>query len=127
MSRRVLVCGGRDFTDYDYACQVLDDIHAAQPIGAVIHGNSRGADTAAGVWAWKHRKEGVNCWPVPAQWAKFGKSAGPKRNQAMIGMGPDLVVAFPGGRGTADMIRRAKAAGIPVFEPGATPPIDGED
>jgi hypothetical protein len=40
----------------------------------------------------------------------------------MIDQGrPDLVVAFPGGRGTADMVRRARAAGISVIEIGATP------
>jgi hypothetical protein len=34
----------------------------------------------------------------------------------MLEYGPDLVVAFPGGRGTADMVRRAKAAGCEVLE-----------
>lgn len=47
--------------------------------------------------------------------ATNGKAAGPIRNQRMLDEGkPDLVVAFPGGRGTADMVRRAKAAGVPV-------------
>ncbi|WP_034859903.1 DUF2493 domain-containing protein [Sinorhizobium sojae] len=110
---RVLVCGGRDYCDYETIKRVLDDLHAEHPIEAVIHGNSRGADRLSGVWA---KLRNVPCWPVPAQWAKYGKAAGPKRNQAMLGHRPALVVAFPGGNGTADMIRRAKAASIPVHE-----------
>ena len=52
----------------------------------------------------------------PADWKKYGKSAGPLRNQRMIDEGkPDLVVAFPGGVGTADMISRAKAYNISVL------------
>ena len=53
----------------------------------------------------------------PADWNKFGKAAGFIRNQQMIDEGkPDLVVALPGGRGTADMVRRAKKHGIEVAE-----------
>jgi acyl-CoA synthetase (NDP forming) len=53
----------------------------------------------------------------PANWKKHGKSAGPIRNQLMLDVGkPDLVIAFPGGSGTADMIRRARKAGVPVKE-----------
>ena len=56
----------------------------------------------------------------PAAWNKWGYSAGPRRNAWMIEYGkPDHVLAFPGGPGTADMVRRARAAGIPVTEIGA--------
>lgn len=45
------------------------------------------------------------------------RSAGPKRNQRMLDKGkPDLVLAFPGGDGTADMVRKAKSAGVPIIE-----------
>jgi len=44
------------------------------------------------------------------------RRAGPERNAAMLGLGPDLVVAFPGGSGTAGMVRLAKAAGVEVIE-----------
>ena len=55
----------------------------------------------------------------PADWIRHGRAAGPIRNEQMLREGcPDLVVAFhddPGlGRGTADMVRRALAAGVPV-------------
>ena len=106
---RVLVCGGRDYSDKDRVFQVLDDIGAK----FVIHGNARGADTLAHEWAMTRRKHGIAC---PAQWARDGKRAGPLRNQRMLGHQPDLVLAFPGGRGTADMVARARRAGVPVME-----------
>jgi hypothetical protein len=53
----------------------------------------------------------------PADWEKYGKAAGPIRNQQILVEGkPDLVVAFQGGRGTANMVSRAQQAGVPVVE-----------
>ena len=50
-----------------------------------------------------------------AQWDKYGKAAGAIRNQQMLDEGkPELVVAFPGGRGTEDMVNRAKKAGLGI-------------
>jgi hypothetical protein len=90
----------------------LDGIHRATPI--IVHGAAEGADALAERWA---KAEFIGRHRFPAQWDKYGKAAGPIRNQAMIDKGkPDLVVAFPGDRGTADMGRRAKAAGIKVVE-----------
>jgi hypothetical protein len=116
---RVIVCGGRDYMDWDAGFAALDKIHAETPIEFVFHGNARGADSIASAWASEpmRARRGVRNCPCPAQWAKHGKSAGPKRNQAMLGNGIDLVIAFPGGRGTADMVRRARAAGVSVVEP----------
>jgi hypothetical protein len=66
----------------------------------------------AGEWA---DVFGVPFRIFPANWKKHGRAAGPMRNQQMLDEGkPDLVIAFPGGSGTADMVRRAKAAGVPV-------------
>lgn len=53
----------------------------------------------------------------PADWDKYGKSAGYIRNQQMLDEGcPDYVVAFPGGAGTNMMKRIASKAGVPVIE-----------
>lgn len=106
---RVLVCGGRDFSDFGLLCEVLDEVKPTY----LIHGNARGADTLAGQWAFMRGVRGIAC---PANWARDGKRAGPLRNQRMLGQAPDLVVAFPGGRGTADMVARARKAGVPVRE-----------
>lgn len=113
---RVLVCGGRDYDDLVGVSIVLDTMHVRKPFTALIGGGARGADAGAATWAWH---VGVPIEQFPADWETHGKAAGPIRNQRMIDEGrPDLVVAFPGGKGTADMVRRARAAGIEVREIG---------
>lgn len=111
---RALVCGGRDYADAVRVKEVLDEVHAVLNIVAVIHGAARGADSLAGAWA---RGAGVAEVACPADWETFGRSAGVRRNQAMLDdEKPDLVIAFPGGRGTADMMRRATAHGVEVID-----------
>src|SRR5690606_23679369 len=91
----------------------------------IIHGAASGADTLAELWA---EKMALGRHRFPAQWDKYGKAAGPIRNQAMIDKGkPQFVIAFPGGRGTADMIRRAREAGIDVAEIRAALKMEGRD
>jgi len=108
---RILVCGGRDFSDYFYLRKVLQK-HVAQ-IDTLIHGGARGADSAAKFWT---EANGISQVEFKADWDQHGKAAGPIRNQQMIDEGhPDMVIAFPGGTGTADMIRRAEEAGIKVI------------
>jgi len=112
---RIIVCGGRDFTDQAALTRVLDRLRTRRTIDAVIEGNQRGADRMAGFWA---RKRGILNLKFDAEWDRYGKGAGPIRNQRMIDEGkPDGVVAFPGRTGTANMIDLAHKAGIPVWEP----------
>jgi hypothetical protein len=111
---RVLVCGGRNFSDDQYSDEVLDNLHESRgPITVIINGGAHGADACARWWA-ESRK--VKCVTVPANWAEFGKAAGPIRNERMLrDFKPDMVVAFLGGRGTKDMVRRAELAGVEVL------------
>lgn len=112
--KRVIVCGGRDYSNEDSIWHFLTYLHRKAPIALLIHGGATGADAIASQWAIQHR---VRQLPFPADWKKHGKSAGPIRNQAMIDEGkPDMVIAFPGGKGTADMKRRAQAAGIELHD-----------
>lgn len=105
---KVLVCGGRDFSDSAWVFRVLDSLNPDH----IIEGGATGADAFAQAWA-IHRCKTLST--VQADWKRHGKRAGSIRNQEMIDrFHPDLVIAFPGGRGTADMIRRAKKAGIEV-------------
>lgn len=111
---RVLVCGGRNYTDQAMLFGALDMEAESRRLWRVIQGGANGADKLARMWAYSRKCEMEN---YPADWDKHGKAAGPIRNQQMIDEGkPTKVFAFAGGRGTADMVRRAKAAGIPVFE-----------
>lgn len=107
---RLLVCGGRDFNGY---LAVKECLRLLRP-SVVIHGGARGADDEADEAA---AALGITVLPYPADWARYGRRAGPIRNAQMLADGePDAVLAFPGGRGTADMVRRAKRAGVPVWE-----------
>jgi hypothetical protein len=110
---RVLVCGGRDFNNVAFIWSRLDALHEQKGFTHLIHGGARGADTIAGDWA---KTKPIERYVCRADWDKYGKAAGPYRNARMLEWLPDLVVAFPGGRGTADMIRQAKSAGVEVVE-----------
>ena len=125
---RVLVCGDREYLDYISVHNVLkhlvEDFIETTP-GAtiddfvVIQGGAKGADFLAKVWCYCYTGGWfkLRCEEYPANWKKYGKGAGPIRNQQMLDEGkPDLVVAFPGNDGTADMVARAKEAGVKVIE-----------
>lgn len=116
---RVLVCGGRDYNDCHRVWTVLGDLHAVTPIAEIIHGGAPGADMWARTWG---HSANLPVFEYAADWRRHGRAAGPIRNQQMIDEGkPNLVVAFPGGRGTADMVKRARAAGIEVREVDPSP------
>ncbi len=110
---KVLVCGGRDFDDRAAVYATLDRLHADRPFGAMIAGGARGADTLAVEWA---QNRGVPFDVYMADWEGLGRKAGPIRNQRMLVEGkPDLVLAFPGGKGTAGMVTLARNAGVDVI------------
>jgi hypothetical protein len=105
---RVLFCGGRHFDDTRRVRAAFD---ALRPT-FVITGGATGADTLADNVA---AARGVPRVVYPANWEGDGKAAGPIRNARMLSEGrPDLVVAFYGGRGPADLETKAKAAGVHV-------------
>lgn len=104
---RVLVCGGRDY-------QGDVSILMTLPIDILIHGGARGADLRSAQWA---MTQGIHCAKVDALWDYFGKSAGFKRNSAMLLLNPDICVAFPGGVGTRMMIELCMKNNIEVWSP----------
>jgi len=108
----VLVTGGRNFADYQTVENAMDSLLLKYPTLELIHGGASGADALADRWA---KKRLVPCEVFPADWKKHGRAAGPIRNQEMLDQHPQIVVAFPGGRGTQDMILRAKRAKITVI------------
>lgn len=122
---RILVCGGRKYgkarSERDHIYRELyertlptdPEYMLPDPSTFIMAGDAKGADSVALDWAIVTYSEFQE---FKADWTKYGKSAGPIRNQQMIDEGkPDLVLAFPGGAGTADMVRRALAAGIKVI------------
>lgn len=112
MTARILVCGGRNYSNREKLDAVLNAI--VLPHAVIISGGASGADDLAARWA---IARGVQTQIFKADWNRHGRGAGSIRNQQMLDEGkPNLVIAFPGGRGTADMIARAKAAGVYVSE-----------
>jgi hypothetical protein len=107
---RILVCGGRDYANAARIELVLSILGPT----LLINGAARGADTLAATWA---ARNGVPARHFPAAWEQYGKSAGAKRNRQMLREGkPQLVVAFPGGAGTHDMVGAAMQNGVPVLD-----------
>lgn len=128
---KVLVCGGRDYADKAKVFEVLDYINLNRAkISLVIHGAAKGADTLGAEWA---RARHVEDDGYPALWdwleapnavikrradgKPYNANAGPDRNAKMLAVGkPDVVVAFPGGRGTNDMLEKARMSGVKCWE-----------
>lgn len=110
---KVLVCGGRSFNDRHMVNAILSEIRPVPTL--IIHGGAAGADRIADFWA-KARKIPVASYPVSKdEWALHGLAAGPIRNAKMLDeSAPDLVIAFPGGSGTANTVMLAERRRIPV-------------
>lgn len=122
---KVCVTGGRASTEVALIYDSLDAVHRATPITALAHGGAgkigpitgrlRGADLIAGAWAETRGIEVVSFPVTEDDWLAYGRGAGPRRNRIMLNsFKPELLVAFPGGAGTADCIRAATTLGIEV-------------
>lgn len=110
----LLITGGRDFDDMELAFDAIAEIHRLYPISVIVHGNARGADKMADKVA---DTIGIDRIMMPANWVKHKKGAGPIRNRAMLDILPiDMILAFPGGAGTANMKTQAKDRGISILE-----------
>ena len=115
MKKRILICGGRDYNDNNKFINVMNNLRLwFDPKFCIIQGGARGADRLAMGWAFF---QGCPMIEMRANWDYYDKDAGTVRNTWMIEYAmPDLVIAFPGGTGTANMIKQSKAASIDVFE-----------
>ena len=118
MVRACIVCGGRLFQDRELMHDALSDLLMRQHghLDTIVHGGASGADYLAGEWG---KRNGYQVIVFEANWKQHGKAAGPIRNSLMLELAkPELVVAFPGGRGTADMIRKAEEVDVLTIEVG---------
>jgi hypothetical protein len=126
---RAIVCGGRHFQERAYLFWVMDTLHRTMRFSLIVQGGQKFRDkethdiiAGADYWAleWS-RWRGVRSATEAAQWVtadgEKDRSAGPRRNQLMLDKyHPDVVIAFPGGRGTASMTSLAIRARVPVVE-----------
>jgi len=130
MKKRLIVCGGRT---YGYHVERDRPIKHPEELAVIewaltewlptidgfgpnettlVHGAAHGADSAAAKIA---GGLGFEPEPHPASWDLHGRAAGPIRNKEMLDAGADMVMAFPGGRGTAGMMAIAIKAGVPTY------------
>jgi hypothetical protein len=116
---RILVTGSRNWPDKEIIANALIDLTNWFPIiwedVVIVHGDCpTGADAMAQEFAEQH---GIRTERHPADWKRYGKFAGPKRNQEMVDLGADICLAFilPGSRGTKHCMGAAEKAGIPVW------------
>jgi hypothetical protein len=132
-----LITGSRSWPDPQLlADRLMDAWHDATQLGhqdiVIVHGGADGADTLARLWAEGHGLQDEQYdapWSAPcapqcppghrrkrARGGDYCPLAGHRRNQAMVDTGADLCIAFShnNSTGTADCMRRATAAGIPI-------------
>lgn len=124
MAGKIIVTGGRDFKDREFVFRVLNALQAeGGPITELVEGGATGVDAHCRAWA-KQNLHGEGQWKVctwistvKANWALFGRAAGPLRNAAMCTKHRDAaaLIAFPGGRGTESCVAVAHRVGIPVI------------
>lgn len=129
---RVVVCGGRKYSNTYAVMRELDALHEQTPITELMEGGAQGADALAMHWAMSRPE--IRHHQCRADWgdlsypdavirtrpdgSQYDARAGHRRNAMMVAWKPDLLVAFPGGGGTADMIRQAEIAGIKIIRAG---------
>jgi hypothetical protein len=108
---RVLVCGGRDYSDEKKVFETLDKVKDKYGDDVIIiHGACSGADDLAEKWA-KDRE--VEYMGFPAKWKKQNRAAGPIRNKRMRDVSiPDACIAFGGSDGTKGMCKLMEDIGL---------------
>jgi hypothetical protein len=109
---KVVICGDRHWADRP----MIEERMRALPRGTVvITGGASGADSIAAEIA---REIGFPSVVIEAEWSKYGRGAGPKRNRQMLACEPDLVIAFhrnlAASRGTKNCVQQARGLGIQV-------------
>ena len=104
---KLIIAGGRDFNDYDMLAKAVDSFIALHPdIDTIVSGKARGADTLGERYAKEHN---MTVLSFPADWNKYGKSAGYRRNEQMAEEA-DACICFWNGvsKGTQHMINLAR-------------------
>lgn len=129
----MLVTGGRDYANEAFVFETLDAFNTSWPITLIVHGAAKGADSLAAAWADLHRiphtKDRFKAlWSdlgapgariMAGKFGSYNANAGKDRNQRMLDEEkPEVVIAFPGGHGTADMVARAERAKVHVIHAG---------
>ncbi len=108
---KVIIAGSRTITDYEKLLEAVHD--SGFTVSSVISGMATGADALGVIYA---NKNDIPLLEHPANWAKYGKSAGPIRNNQMAQAADALIALWDGkSPGTKHMISTAEKVGLKVF------------
>ena len=109
---KVIIAGGRDFDDFNRLCQICDEFLQDQNDIEIVSGAYKGADLLGERYAIERN---YSIKQFPADWRRYGKSAGHKRNIEMAAYA-DVLIAFWDGesKGTKHMIELATYSGFKV-------------
>lgn len=109
---KIIVAGGRHFNNYQLLKLKLNAIISGVVGVEIVSGGAKGADALGERYAREHN---IPLTIIHANWDKYGKAAGPKRNEVMANYADALVVFWDGNsRGTANMIQLAKQYNLPT-------------
>lgn len=109
---KVIIAGSRGFDDYAQLCQVCDHMLQEQSEVEIVSGTAKGADNLGERYA---RDRGYQVKQFPADWARYGRSAGPKRNKGMASYADALIAFWDGSSAVPkSMIDLATKAGLRV-------------
>jgi hypothetical protein len=112
---KILICGSREWNNFDKIKNILLKYPQSNET-IIIHGNCKGADKISGYLA---KQLNMTVEIYSADWKKYGRAAGPIKNQQMLDEGnPEICYAFHENieisKGTKDMVNKCKLANIPV-------------
>lgn len=112
---RVIVAGSRTIKDFEQVKTAIEEsgfvTHPAT--SKIVSGGASGVDQLGERYA---RETGCALDRFPAQWERYGRSAGFKRNEEMAQNADALVAVWDGrSRGTRHMIDVARAKGLAIF------------
>jgi len=111
--QKVIICGGRNAAEQSCGEVLEEFISRLRSDCVVIHGGCKGIDTIAGKYA---KQRGLTVIVFPAEWNKYGRSAGMIRNEEMLEQSPDFVVGFhpelSQSKGTKNMIDISNKKGV---------------
>lgn len=108
---KVIVAGGRDFTNYALVEEAIKI--SGFEISQIVSGKAKGVDTLGEVWALANN---IHVEAFPADWSQHGRAAGPIRNKQMAEYADALIAIWDGeSKGTANMIQQARNKQLNVF------------
>jgi len=108
---KTIIAGSRDFADYSQVVEAVSK--CGWEVSSVVSGTARGADRLGEVYA---EENSLPLYKYPAEWDKYGKSAGYKRNTLMAENADALIALWNGeSRGTKHMIDIATTKGLQVY------------